>query len=486
MSDIYLNFSKKYSSAIEKISVAISRAGGRAYLVGGCIRDLLLDPDIDIKDIDFEVFDLDSDRLASVLQSVSDRDSTVNMVGKQFGVFKIVVDGFEFDIAQPRMEISTGDGHRDFEIRVAPNLPIEKAVLRRDLTINAIMCDPLDNYRVIDILGGVDDLRSGLLRPTSPAFKEDPLRPLRAVQFASRFGLRASEELIEMSYELKTSFQKLSHDRVAVEWGKWAKGSRPDLGLKTLVDIGWLDLFPSIETAVSRAGIGAFRLAELASAFPLSSYSPFSRLVLFISHLTFFSFPDDLDKIDSLASSLVAEMGYPSNPSLKKELELLVPAFINIARGVGLLCSTHESANTPELRAEILGLPTQDFTAASLVRHISHQLSSASFVLNDLLRWYAIVASDRPTVLAVIQKLRDTAIAEGVVDAPMLPLIKGKDLVEMGYAQGPEIGRILRFALKEQIAGRIPDRATGLSLIKKTFPLPARTLKMSKKELKRT
>ena len=136
-----------------EIAQAVSRAGGRAMLVGGCVRDSLLG--IPVKDYDLEIYALDSARLLAALEKVCEVDA----VGMSFGVLK--VKHFDIDIALPRLDSKTGRGHRGFVVEVDPYLDFSLASSRRDFTVNAIMQDALTG-EIIDPWNGQKDLQKGI------------------------------------------------------------------------------------------------------------------------------------------------------------------------------------------------------------------------------------------------------------------------------------------------------------------------------------
>ena len=220
-----------------QICEEIKKYGGKAYLVGGCVRDSLLG--IKSKDIDIEVYHLDKDVLALLLSKIGN----VKFCGESFGVFKL---NNEIDISIPRREIKTGEGHKGFDISLDPFMSLEEAVLRRDFTINSIMYDPLEQ-KFIDFHGGIEDFQNGILRVVSYRFAEDPLRVLRGMQFAGRFDLQAEDETLQICQSLKSSYKELAKERVYQEFYKWAeKSDRPSSGLVFLRDCGWLEHFPEL------------------------------------------------------------------------------------------------------------------------------------------------------------------------------------------------------------------------------------------------
>ncbi|MBR0458832.1 MAG: HD domain-containing protein [Victivallales bacterium] len=226
--------------SVEKIATQVQAAGGRAFLVGGCVRDLL--QGYACKDFDIEVYHLPLSRLEETLS----RNFKYTHVGVSFGVLKL--DHHEIDVALPRTENKTGAGHRGFIVSSDPNLPFQEAASRRDFTLNAIMLDPLTG-ELVDPLGGRNDLEHGLLRHCSEHFAEDPLRVLRAMQFTARFEFTVAPETVEMCASLDQS--ELAAERLAGEWEKLLlKGKRPSNGLRFLRDCRWIRFYPELQALI--------------------------------------------------------------------------------------------------------------------------------------------------------------------------------------------------------------------------------------------
>src|SRR5712691_45463 len=154
-----------------RLAEAVRDQGGRALLVGGCVRDELMGKQP--KDWDLEVYGVESTRLRELL----DQFGSVNVVGEAFTVYKLDAN---LDITIPRRERKTGPGHRGFVIEGVPEMTVEEAASRRDFTINAILQDPLTG-EIIDPFKGRADLKTRTLRAVSrETFREDSLRVLRA------------------------------------------------------------------------------------------------------------------------------------------------------------------------------------------------------------------------------------------------------------------------------------------------------------------
>ena len=186
---------------------ALRSAGGRPRLVGGCVRDWLLG--LEPKDFDLEVYAMDYEAMGRALAPFGPTD----VVGRSFGVLKVRIAGSEYDFSLPRRESKTGAGHRGFAVAPDPALTEAEAAARRDFTVNAIAYDPLENS-ILDFHHGADDLKKKILRHTGPAFTEDPLRVLRAFQFASRFGFTVAPETAALCRSISDTYAELPVERV--------------------------------------------------------------------------------------------------------------------------------------------------------------------------------------------------------------------------------------------------------------------------------
>ena len=217
---------------------------GQPRFVGGCVRDAMLG--VPCTDLDVEVSGCNFDQLARTLRQFGSTD----VVGRSFGTVKLNLAGRCYDFSLPRRESKTGQGHRGFKIEPDAALNSIEAAARRDFTINSMAWDPVEQV-LIDPFGGKEDLARGVLRHTSAAFTEDPLRVLRAMQLASRFNLVMAPETVELCRSISDTFAQLPLERVWAEWDKWARLSqKPSRGLRLLHETYWLRHFPEISQLV--------------------------------------------------------------------------------------------------------------------------------------------------------------------------------------------------------------------------------------------
>lgn len=193
--------------------------GGKVYSVGGAVRDEFLGKKS--KDLDILVTGVSLENLEAILNEFG----RVDAVGKSFGILKFKPEGYDddIDVAIPRKEKSTGvGGHKGFDVVSDHNLAIEDDLYRRDFTINAIAKDIHGN--IIDPYNGTDDLRNKIIRLVNPdAFSDDPLRMLRAVQFASRFGFKIEPNTLKNIKSNANRINEISPERILIEFDKIIK-----------------------------------------------------------------------------------------------------------------------------------------------------------------------------------------------------------------------------------------------------------------------
>ena len=185
------------------------------FLVGGCVRDIFLDKVS--KDIDLVVENLPLEEIKTLLAPFGD----VKIVGESFRVIKFKPFGFKgepFDIAQPRKDIKVGKGHKGFKTVLVKS--INEDLRRRDFTINSIAVS-LKDAKIIDPFNGLKDLKRGFIRATDRrAFVEDPLRILRAIQFAARFDFDIERRTKQLMKDFALLIKEISGERILEELEK--------------------------------------------------------------------------------------------------------------------------------------------------------------------------------------------------------------------------------------------------------------------------
>lgn len=205
-SDQLSKLNKDIFNKIYKVAEEIKSHGGRLYLVGGTVRDIIRG--YEPKDIDLCVTGLSPQQFHSIFPSAE-------ITGKDFSVFRMF--GWEFAFA--RKERKIGEGYKGFEIFTSPDITIEDDLIRRDITINSIAIDVL-TQQIIDPVGGIEDIKKQIIRATSEAFSEDPLRVYRVARFGAELNYTVEPRTIKLMTKLKSELYTLSPERVFCELRK--------------------------------------------------------------------------------------------------------------------------------------------------------------------------------------------------------------------------------------------------------------------------
>ena len=431
----------------------------RADLVGGCVRDWLLnEPN---KDYDVEVFGLDYESLTNALK----RWGKVDLVGRSFGVIKLTTAARNtYDFSIPRRDSKSGVGHKGFEVTFDPNLTIEEAAARRDFTINAMMYDPRER-RLIDPFGGEADLRRKVLRHTSAAFPEDPLRVLRGMQFAARFDLTAASETVELSRSIKSTYPELAKERVREEWFKWAeKSRRPSRGLEFLAASEWIEHYPELN-----AMRGVPQDPE---------WHPEGDVFVHTMHccdamasLKDWKESDAETRIVYMLAVLTHDTGkaVTTTEALKRgELRVVSPGHEEAGRG--LAEAFLERINAPRVISErVLPLVVNhmahfETVSDRAVRRLAKRLDPEN--IRGLVTLMTADAFGRPPlprkVPTSVQAIATKAEELSVREEPPKPILLGRHLLEHGFSPGKELGKILSAAYEAQLAGEFGDLAGAL------------------------
>jgi len=208
--------------------------GGIIYHVGGFVRDLFLQKQS--KDIDIVISNIEINDLEEILSKYGKIDS----VGKSFGIIKFKSDKIlgrilETDIALPRIERKISDGYTGFEVKSNHLISIETDLERRDFSVNSIAID--HNGNITDPFGGVEDIKKSVIRMTNKdTFEDDPLRMIRAVQFASRFNFKIEQNTLNSIKKNAEKIKQISFERVLIESDKIVKKGNKTIAAKLLHD----------------------------------------------------------------------------------------------------------------------------------------------------------------------------------------------------------------------------------------------------------
>jgi tRNA nucleotidyltransferase (CCA-adding enzyme) len=430
-----------------------------AYVVGGSVRDALLGNSP--KDLDIEVYDCALERLVRTLEKAG----KVDLVGKSFGVIKLSLDGQIIDFSLPRRESKLPQGgHKAFSIEITERISPREAAARRDLTINSLAYNPKTN-EILDFHGGLRDLEGKILRHTSSAFSEDPLRVLRVMQFAARFDFDVATETIELARSIKESYHSLAKERVNEEFTKMLlKGVNIRRGLNFLKDSHWIEHFPEL-----KALDGCPQDAEWhpeGDVLQHTGYACNAMARLLSAEMCGFS---KEKKLELMLAILCHDLGKPGCTKKQFKPRLNRVAFVSPG---------HDEAGKERaatfLRRIGMTQPIIDHTVPLVLHHMDHlRVSSSSEILDlavqlkpsSIYRLGYVVEADhsgRPPLPgeqpARMQEILHGAASLGCLHGPQRALLTGQMIVDRNIPEGKAVGTILKAAYHAQIHGIISTK----------------------------
>jgi tRNA nucleotidyltransferase (CCA-adding enzyme) len=439
---------------VMQLAHTVRGEGGRALLVGGCVRDELMGKIP--KDWDLEVYGIDPRRLRELLDGFGE----VNVVGEAFAVYKL---GEHLDVSLPRHERKTGHGHRGFFIEGDPGMTVREAAARRDFTINAIMRDPLTS-ELIDPFNGLADLDQRVIRVvSSDTFGEDSLRVLRAAQFAARFkfGIEHHTALLCRTITLSD----LPAERI---WGEIEKmllrAQQPSIGLDWLHALGAVDqLFPEIKALIDvpqdpewhpegdvfvHTGLVVDRARELIDDLTY----PKQVTVVLAALCHDFGKPATTEFVDGrLRSREHEEAGVAPTESFLNRLNLHTLDGYDVRAQVIALVRDHLKPGEFYKKRDEVGDGAFRRLARKCELDLLYRVAKADSLGRNAEwvppeKWYGAEAQEW-----FIERARELDVESR---APA-PLLLGRHLLEMGLSPGPRIGEITRAVFEMQLDGRV-------------------------------
>src|SRR5574343_162633 len=203
----------------------------KIYITGGYVRDQIIG--VPSKDIDYVVVG------ATPAEMVADG---YIQVGADFPVF--IKDGEEYALA--RTERKSGNGYHGFDVLFDQTITLEEDLIRRDFTMNSMAIDP-DTQEIIDPYHGREDIANKLIRHTSDAFGDDPVRILRACRFAARYNFNIHVDTKQVMKDMVQhgELDHVTNERIWLEFEKALSDNNPGVFLKEMYDCGALNVvFP--------------------------------------------------------------------------------------------------------------------------------------------------------------------------------------------------------------------------------------------------
>ena len=405
----------------------LREAGHVAYFAGGCVRDELMG--LQPKD-----YDVATDAPPARLRELF---TNTQAVGAAFGVILVRHRGSVVEVATFRTDVSYEDGRRPTAVKFTT---AEEDAKRRDFTINGLFLDPVEN-RVIDYVGGQQDLRERILRAIGDPderFAEDHLRLLRAVRFAARFGLTIEPTTAQAIRSHAAQLIRISPERIAEE-------------LRVM-------LMPGTRAVAWRL-LWEFRLVQQVMRFLAPPHPDrFDLKHAIVAHLP----PDRQVSFGTVLAAGVLCYRWQSDPRRAEPFDLIDTAFVTNASKALRQALRISNDELDELTAVLRNLRAllvdSRVTVARKKRFLADAHAAATVdVLNAI---EAIPNHDWRRVASLrveLNRLRQTDFAPP-------PLLTGDDLVARGLNPGPAFKRALDFVYDEQLEGRINTREQALEL----------------------
>jgi poly(A) polymerase len=435
----------------EKAAAIVDRlrqAGHEAYFAGGSVRDMLLGKPP-------EDYDIATDARPEAIQTIFPR--TVE-VGTQFGVILVIFEGDPFEVATFRYDGPYLDGRRPSEVRFAS---MKEDIQRRDFTINGMMYDPAAD-RVIDLVGGRNDLERGVVRAIGDArerFREDRLRMIRAARFAASLGFAIEENTFEAIRSEAPAITQISWERIGEEVTRILTESGARRGFEIL----------------DRSGLLAAILPEVAQMKGVEQtpdYHPegdvFTHTMLLLEQISNLQSPIS----EALAyGALLHDVGKPVcfergekritfYGHTEKGAEMAVEIMKRLKRSravwerVAYLVKNHlRHTQAPNMRQSTL----KRFLGEDGIVELLELTRLDALASNGDLQYYEFCR--RNLAEFAEEEIHPT------------PLLGGKDLIAMGFAPGPLFHKILEQVREAQLEGEIRTREEATEWVRQNYGL---------------
>ncbi len=426
----------------------LSSQGIKSVVVGGFVRDLFTGRST--HDIDIELYGVRSiDSLETLLKPFG----KVGLYGKSFGVLKLIYEGYHIDFSPPRTESKSGFGHKGFEVAWHSDLDFTAAARRRDFTINAIGYDPL-TQTLLDPYGGVEDLETKILRCVDPdTFVDDPLRILRAIQFAARFDLTCDETLLSLCRHMIThgALEELPKERIFEEFKKlFLLSERPSLGMELLRDMGGLRFFAPLDQLENTP--------QDPASHPEGSV--WNHTLMALDAMAAMRSGMWRDDMVLMLSILLHDIGKPDTTITLEDGSFNAPKHAEIGVEIARMW-LEKITDDKELVSRILPLILHHGTPRKLHRNHSSDTEvlrlSTQVRISDLITlakadfFGRLFTNTVPESFESGRWLYERASALGVLYGPPPPLLMGRDLIALGLTPSEEFKTILEEGYNAQL-----------------------------------
>lgn len=373
------------------------------------------------------------------------------LVGKSFGILKLITSNDEYDFALPRTEKKVAKGHKGFDVQTNPSLSFKQAAIRRDFTINALGYDYL-NKKILDPFDGLKDLKEKKLKHIcDETFVEDPLRVYRAVQFAARFEFILSDETLKLCQKMfhENMLHELAKERVFEEFKKFLlQAKRPSLALKLLDTIGILNYFEELKS--------------LKNCIQDEEYHPegdvWIHTCMVVDEMAKRKTNDSKKDLILMLACLCHDLG---KPFCTKEINGHITSYKHESLGVEPTKTfLSKLCDEKKLIEEVCSLvkyhlaPFQFYlhnSSLKAVKRLSLKVNIENLCLVALSDCLGRDIKDKDKCHKAVVWLLNLSEELNISNEPLKPLVQGRDLMQLGYKPSPLFKKILDFAMELQI-----------------------------------
>lgn len=418
-------------------------AGHEALLAGGCVRDTLLG--LAPKDYDIAT-SATPDQVAALF-------SKCISVGAAFGVQVVPLDNFHFEVATFRLDGSYTDGRRPDSVKFCD---ARQDAQRRDFTVNALFMNP-QTGQIIDYVNGQIDLDAKILRAVGDPetrFREDHLRLLRAVRFASQLDFQIEENTYKAISPSASLLQDISPERIRNELERILTQPRASSAFRTLLDTGLLATFLP-------------ELIPTVNCEQPPQYHPegdvFTHTLLLLDHLESPSF--------TLAmAALLHDIGKPATQTFEDRIRFNQHEKIG-AEMTKSICKRLRLSNAETDRIAWLVAQHMRIAVAPDMRESKRKRLVREEGFQELLKLMRVDCLASHGDLSTYAWLKDYLENIPPEEVRPAPLITGHDLIELGYPPGPVFKEILTTLEDKQLEGEIDQRDTALDFVRENWPI---------------
>ena len=407
-----------YPNELDIIFDKLYKYNIKPIIVGGFVRDNLLK--ISSKDIDIELYGINS---LEKVEKILSQFGKVNNVGKSFGVCKLIFNDLDLDFSLPRNDSKVDSGHKGFKVNINPSLDFKTASKRRDFTINSIGYD-IVNKKILDPHNGVKNLEDKILKAVDlNKFDEDPLRVLRAVVFSARFGLEIEQDLfLKLKTMVKSGIlRELPQERIYEEIKKlFLRSPKPSVGFMLLKELSAFNFF---------------------TEFAALNEDEFNHIINALNKLkTYAHATREIDLLVLMFSLLTSKFSDENRLSFLNKI-------------------THQK----EIIKNVSKLSNVEFDLDKQTDYAIYKLATKTNIQIYALYLKSITNNKQNEITHLIQKAKELNVLTKMQE----PLLRGKDIVELGLKPSKEFSNLLHDAYEKQIKKEFISKTDALDWLKK-------------------